>query len=748
MAENRNEKEVLLKVRTDTSEANSGLEDVKQKIQQANETARELSRVDYGAMSVKELKEQLDKAEMSMEQLVKSGNATEASLKVIGDRVMDIEGGLNNINANKAMDSFEGSMRTAIGAVEMVGGALTFVGVESETANVALARMAGLMSFSNGIKDVMEYGRQIGLTQKAVGLWTSAQKSLNVALNSTRSALVATGIGAAIVAIALLIQHWDKLTEALGFGKKEIEETTKAHDLLVDSLNTNEYKKVISDLVSLEVNVSRAKKGLIDKETVLKQYNETVGKSAGELSDFNDLEDWMVKNTANYVKSMRLRAAANLLLQKTAEDTIKLQEAENTNVIENASEYDKLYIQSGTKAGDAVRDKLLSDQKTLINGLKNNISTASEQIEQLLTEADALIPPPAVKKGEDKGKDLGKKIAQGVKEGLEENLVSDEYDEAFDDLFKKAIGYTIESNEQIRIANGEARNVELENLRYEYSQKEEILKKAGLSTKALLDAQRLEEQAINKRYDAEDIRLAAETEMLKAETKYLKDTTGLDMETTEGVNMDENARLEALKTRYEAERAIYAEDKEMLNYLSAKYESDKTKIEEDGAEARKRIAEAEKNAKLATYDAVSGGLSALGELAGESTAAGKALGVASAVIDTYVGANKALAQGGFAGIAMAGAVIATGLLNVKKIMSTKVEGVRGNRGDSPAPSGSRTAPVINTTVLNRGETEDLNSLGNNDSNPVTTAPIRAYIVSSDLSKDEDKRKLDEKLSTF
>jgi len=71
-------------------------------------------------------------------------------------------------------------------------------------------------------------------------------------------------------------------------------------------------------------------------------------------------------------------------------------------------------------------------------------------------------------------------------------------------------------------------------------------------------------------------------------------------------------------------------------------------------------------------------ISALSSLAGAmSTLAGdnKELAIASAIMDTYVGANKAYAQGGpIAGFIGAAAIVAAGLANVRNIMNTEVPG--------------------------------------------------------------------------
>ena len=90
------------------------------------------------------------------------------------------------------------------------------------------------------------------------------------------------------------------------------------------------------------------------------------------------------------------------------------------------------------------------------------------------------------------------------------------------------------------------------------------------------------------------------------------------------------------------------------------------------------VVQANVNEQLEAFSGLAGALSAL---AGDN----KALAIASAVIDTYVGANKAFAQGGVAGFATGAAVIAAGLNNVRTIMATDVPS-SGGGGSVAAPS--------------------------------------------------------------
>ena len=74
------------------------------------------------------------------------------------------------------------------------------------------------------------------------------------------------------------------------------------------------------------------------------------------------------------------------------------------------------------------------------------------------------------------------------------------------------------------------------------------------------------------------------------------------------------------------------------------------------------------NAQLEMAAGTAGQLS---NLLGEESAAGKAFATAQALINTYLGASKALAQGGIWGVAQAAIVAAAGMKNVMSINKTK-----------------------------------------------------------------------------
>ena len=131
---------------------------------------------------------------------------------------------------------------------------------------------------------------------------------------------------------------------------------------------------------------------------------------------------------------------------------------------------------------------------------------------------------------------------------------------------------------------------------------------------------------------------------------------------------------------------------------------------------------------MATLEAVSSSLGSIAQLVGENSAFGKAVAVSQAIIDTYAGASKALAQGGIIGPVAAAGVIAAGLANVRAIMQTEVpeppNGGGGYAADIPAlmPSVGIVGQQVNPNAQIAG------SLNRN-----LGQPQRAYVIGQDVT---------------
>lgn len=160
-------------------------------------------------------------------------------------------------------------------------------------------------------------------------------------------------------------------------------------------------------------------------------------------------------------------------------------------------------------------------------------------------------------------------------------------------------------------------------------------------------------------------------------------------------------------------------------------------FDKETSAARIEIERAQQEVKLGI---ISNALGTIAEAVGQQTVAGKALAVAQATIDTYMGATKALATypPPFGAIA-AGTVVLAGLLNVKKIVSTQIPKLPGAKGGG----GSVSTPAIATPTIPTVQTPQIQTgTGINATAQIAQTigaaqkPIEAYVVSQKVSSQQ------------
>ena len=158
------------------------------------------------------------------------------------------------------------------------------------------------------------------------------------------------------------------------------------------------------------------------------------------------------------------------------------------------------------------------------------------------------------------------------------------------------------------------------------------------------------------------------------------------------------------------------------------------------ADAKKKLTDYEKQLEQQKFDAQVGlaqqSLSIIGGLVDQNSAAGKAIAVTQAIINTYQGASKAIAQGGIFGPVAAAATIAAGLINVRKIISTKIPSATGggNVGGGSTPAIDTAAPIPSTAPIQNTITQ----LNQQSINQMGSATGRAYVVESDITNQQEK----------
>jgi hypothetical protein len=216
-----------------------------------------------------------------------------------------------------------------------------------------------------------------------------------------------------------------------------------------------------------------------------------------------------------------------------------------------------------------------------------------------------------------------------------------------------------------------------------------------------------------------------------AALKLKNDQEKLTAESTKDLEDANNQKL-SFETRLQA-----VADREALeSQMVFKNQADRTAFEKANADARIKIGDEEQKAKEAQLSAVGNALQGLSQIAGEETAAGKALATSAALINVYKGISEIWAAKSMGNpivdmavkIASTAIVAAQGFANVKKIMSVQVPGASG--GGAASAGGGMSAPVAAAPQFNVVGTSGTNQIAQSLGNQ---APVKAYVVANDVT---------------
>jgi len=320
--------------------------------------------------------------------------------------------------------AFGNALKGVAGAFSAVQGAQALFGSESKAVQETLLKVQGALALSQGINSVLEakdafiaLGVQLGIVRTAKiannaadatsavvqGASALAAEGLAVAetevavattaaagsMGILKTALIATGIGAAVVAIGLLVANFDKIKESLtgiGVAEQALADTTE--DL------QKGLKGAYEETAKVKSAFDLAREGVISKKEALKVYNETLGDSFGKTNDLNEAERRFNAGAQTYVQIQGLKAQANALFAKAAEAAAK---GTTAGLEDQTGLWGKLKfaIQAATAPGSsqAVKGLIESQNKGVKEAvqLRNNEAKAINNVaEGLLRQAEEL----------------------------------------------------------------------------------------------------------------------------------------------------------------------------------------------------------------------------------------------------------------------------------------------------------------------------------------------------------------------
>jgi len=277
---------------------------------------------------------------------------------------------------------------------------------------------------------------------------------------------------------------------------------------------------------------------------------------------------------------------------------------------------------------------------------------------------------------------------------------------------------------------------------------EDLTKDEEVRLKAAQDAFDIENKLLDKRVAnaEEDLRIQRELNIMRGGKTQAED---LDKEAQAEINLfnikqesitkqiELNNKINGIKREAEAKEIAALEelkrlDQERMGILTemprlageaaqgmAKADDSYFNGLKQNNENIKKSDEEVADAKIRGYSQM---LGAISNFASES----KELAVASAIMDTYAGANTVFRDATLPTVAkfpMAAAVIINGLANVKRILSTNVPG-GGGGGAAPGDTGTPAPEMLSGSFTLGGGQE--------------AQPVQAYVVTDDMTNNQNK----------
>jgi len=217
------------------------------------------------------------------------------------------------------------SIQDVIKSTEGLKSQFKKVGSASNEANQALINSGrvlqdlnyGFMGIANNLNPLLESFQR---------LENKTKDNSSVTEELKKAFMGPAGLGVALSALTfILLKFGDdigKFFTSLSSGGKELVALNETFSASKDA-----FVKAYVEMDKLGVTFEEFHKGNRTRKQVLDEFNKSLGVTAGTTKDINEAEKIYNANKDKYVQSALYRAAANIAIQKSAEEAFKAQEA-------------------------------------------------------------------------------------------------------------------------------------------------------------------------------------------------------------------------------------------------------------------------------------------------------------------------------------------------------------------------------------------------------------------------------------
>lgn len=587
---------------------------------------------------------QADVAALSDKFGATSQQAIEAAKRAgeLKDRIGDAKALTDAFNPDAKFKSLSASLAGVAGGFAAVQGGMALFGGESKNVEATLLKVQSAMALSAGLQGLGEARdsfKQLGAVAGDV-------------FKSIKAAIGSTGIGLLVIALAGVVTYWDEISTAISGATIESKAYEQANKGITSSL-----AKTQENLISVQISIDNAKKGIISKSEALKNYNEKLGEAFGKTDDLNIAEQRMAANTGKYIQAQIARATAQQFVAKAAEAAAKAASGENLDL--SFFEQAKIALLGYGQIGKTLANKV-RDNKNEISTYEKLAVIESEKADKLTTEINAA----GINKRYEGNKKANDDAAAKAKEKADKDKEARK---------KEREDYLKDAEELDALKN------KLEQNRLD--KEAEVKKKADDIQQGLREDGEDPMEKLQRKYDEERAILeAAHQSTLLLDAKFYTDKKALEDEETVNKKANAESQEEIDKKKAQAREQYFAAGANTLKQAS--------QLLGESTDAGKAAAVA-----AATIDTYQAAVSSYNSLSG-ITFVGPALGAVAA-----------------------GVAVASGLANVKKILAVKTPKGGGGGGGVPTGGGAPSAPQFNV-VGNSGVNQLAGIMATNEQTPV------------------------------
>ena len=424
-----------------------------------------------------------------------------------------------------------------------VQGAMTLLNIENENLQKAMVKVQSAMAIAQGVgglKDLVEglsrakvafKSAAMGATVMSAEATTAstamvgtatATKAASVAMSGFKKALIATGIGALVVVLGVVISKLVDFAEKTKKAKEEQEALNKE----ITSLAAQTAGSKVARIKELANAYGKLGDNLAAKKKFVKEYKDELAEMGIEMNNVNDADRIFIEMTGKYVNAVIARAKADgarkVAAKKAEEGILKLQEADKniekkekisakadadaraareaqrgTTGALTAGFPESAAAQRGTAAFDTAAQKAAKAVETAKSAKKELEKALDDELKSLFEFADAqdnianqvLTPKKSGGSGKKSG-GSGKTDAQKAAEEAEKRAK---------DIAERARKTLIDS-----------KNEELAELKRVYDEEKLLLEQQGIDTTNLTDEYTKKKEEIEEKYRKKKEQLDAE----------------------------------------------------------------------------------------------------------------------------------------------------------------------------------------------------------------------------------------------